>query len=184
MIQTYREWVPRVAGEVSVLDQLPSAWASGQVRMVVQAVIDAEAPIHKDKLARVVAGAFGLGRISEDRKRAIERVVPSEYRRETDNEFYWPRGVDPLTWRVVRRPRTGVSRPLDEVSLVEIGNAMIIVAEKAGGIEPAELSREVLNMLGGRRLTPGVKARLDDALKHALARGVLRQSVSGLVAVG
>ena len=74
--------MPRVEGDVTILDQLPSLGATNHVRMVVHAAIDAEAPIHKDRLAKVVAGAFGLNRVSEERKRGIQRVVPSEYRRE------------------------------------------------------------------------------------------------------
>ncbi|MDQ1551934.1 MAG: hypothetical protein QOD50_1356, partial [Actinomycetota bacterium] len=62
MIAAFQEWSPRVEGDTSILDQLPGTWATSQVRMVVHAAIDAEAPIHKDKLARVVGGAFGLSR--------------------------------------------------------------------------------------------------------------------------
>ena len=183
MIQAYREWSPRVEGDLSILDQLPSMGATNQVRMVVHAAIDAEAPIHKDKLARVVAGGFGLSRVSEDRKRGIQRAVPSEYRREADGDFYWPRGVDPSEWRVVRSPNAGQSRPLDEVSLVEIGNAMLVVAEQSGGILDDELKREALNLFGGRRLTQAVSARLDQALDRALSEGILTKLSTGVISV-
>ena len=181
MIQVFKEWAPRVEGDVSILDQLPSTWAASRVKMVVHAAIDAEAPIHKDKLARVVGGAFGLSRVSDDRKRAIQRVVPSEYRRDSDTEFYWPRAVDPSQWRVVRSPNAGESRPLDEVSLVEIGNAMSIVAEQTGGILADELKREALNLFGGRRLTQAVSARLDQALDRALGEGVLTRTGADVI---
>jgi hypothetical protein len=181
MIQVYREWLPRVQGDISILDQLPSTWATSQVRMVVHAAIDAEAPIHKDKLSRVVAGGFGLSRVSEDRKRAIQRVVPSEYLRDADSDFYWPRGIDPSQWRVVRTPHGGDSRPLDEVSLVEIGNAMLVVAEQSGGILDDELKREALGLFGGRRLTQAVSSRLDQALNRALRDGLLIKSASGVI---
>ncbi|ODR03479.1 DNA helicase [Mycobacterium intermedium] len=177
-IQTYREWVPTIAGGVNVLDELPSPGAKTRVRAVVQAVIEAEAPIHRDRLARLVAGAFMLNRVSEDRKRAIQRVVPSEYVREGGENFYWPLGVDPRTWRIVRCPRSGESRRLEEISLVEIGNAMMIAAEEAGGIDTEELKREALNMFGGKRITQAISARLEDALKHALAQGYLVRSGS------
>jgi hypothetical protein len=183
MIETYREWTPRIQGDISVLDQLQSTWAASQVRSVVQAVIDAEAPIHKDKLARAVAGAFCLSRVSEDRKRAIQRLVPSEHRHEGDKDFYWPRGVDPATWRTVRSPENGASRPLDEVSLVEVGNAMVIVAEQTGGILGDELMREALNLFGGRRRTQAINARLDRALDRALGEGLLSRAVSGVISV-
>jgi hypothetical protein len=181
MIAAFQEWSPRVEGDTSILDQLPGTWATSQVRMVVHAAIDAEAPIHKDKLARVVGGAFGLSRVSEDRKRAIQRVVPSEYQRENDVDFYWPRAVDPSQWRVVRSPNSGESRPLDEVSLIEIGNAMSIVAEQTGGMSSDELKREALGLFGGRRLTQAVSARLDQALDRVLREGVLIKTGTGVI---
>jgi hypothetical protein len=180
MIEVYREWVPRIDGDVSILDQLPSSWARSQVQMVIHAAIHAEAPIQRDRLAKVVAGAFGLGRVSADRRRAIQDVVPREYLRASDPDFYWPRCIEPETWRVVRRPVEGRSRRLEEVSLVEIANAMFVAAELAGGIEIDELKRDALELFRGSRMTPGVSARLDEGAKWALANGVLRQTDSGL----
>jgi hypothetical protein len=183
MLQTYREWAPRIEGDVSVLDELPGASAKTQVRAVVHTVIGAEAPIHPDRLAKVVAGAFGLHRVAEGRRRSIQRVVPSEYKRNDGEGFYWPTDVDPATWRVVRCPADGDSRPLDEVSLTEIGNAMVVVAEQTGGIERDELKREALGLFGGRRMTAGIEARLDAALDRAVQKGMLVVS-GGLVRSG
>ncbi|AWT52246.1 DUF3320 domain-containing protein [Mycolicibacterium smegmatis] len=181
-IRTFREWSPRIAGDKSVLDALPSPWAKSQVLTVAREIIEAEAPIHRDRLVKLVAGAFGLGRVNDDRRRSIQRVVPTEYRRDRD-DFYWAAGVNPDEWSLVRQPEAGGSRPLDEVSLIEIGNAMSIVAEQTGGIEREELKREALALFGGRRVTQAIGARLDDALKLAVDRGVLRVSPSGLVLV-
>lgn len=179
-VTTFREWAPTTRGDVSTLDQLPGQWARNVVRTVVESVIEAEGPIHRDRLARLVAGAFGLSRVSEDRRRAIQRVVPPDYSRADDKEFYWPAGAQPATWRTVRRPRAEHSRPLEEVSLVEIGNAMAVVAEGAGGISREELKREALVMLGGRRMTPAISARLDEAVKRALSAKLLREGGAGL----
>jgi len=58
------------------------------------------------------------------------------------------------------RPRAGArssqqpeGRPLDLVSLVEIANAMSIVAEASGGLTKPDLKREVLTVFGGNRVT-------------------------------
>jgi hypothetical protein len=119
--------------------------------------------------------------VNDDRKLSIQQLVQPEFRRKDDPEFYWPVGAEPDSWRTVRRPRDGTSRPLEEVSLVEIGNAMIVVAEQAGGCMPDELKRDALNLFGGKRITPAIGGRLDAALKRALDRGVLQQSPSGVV---
>jgi hypothetical protein len=180
-VKRFDEWVAPWDGDKGVLDALWSESAKIRVTGLIRAAVEVEAPIHRDRLAKAVAGAFGLGRVNDDRKLSIQRLVPQEFGRKADPEFYWPAGVEPDSWRIVRRPREGSSRPLEDVSLVEIGNAMIVVAEQSGGIAADELKREALNMFGGKRITPAIGARLDDALKRALANGVVRQSPSGVV---
>jgi hypothetical protein len=181
MVQTYREWTPRRLGDTSVLDDLTNYYAKGRVRDAIVSAMAAEAPIHPQRLAKIVAAAFDLSRVNENRARSIQQLVPADYRRPTGERFYWPVGVEPETWRIVRRPPQGTSRQLDHVSLIEIGNAMTVVAEQTGGIEPEELKREALNLMGSRRVTPMIGVRLGDALSAALKRGVLRQNGSGLL---
>lgn len=186
MIQTYRPWVPRTLGDISALDQISvyaSPSTSPRVRAAIATVVEAEGPIVPDRLAKLVASSFGLNRVSADRRRAIQRLVPTEFWRNRD-ECYWPNGINPETWRVVRCPSEGTSRPIEDVPLIEIGNGMIVVAEQAGGINAEELKREALNLLGGRRITQGIKERLDAALERALTRGLSRQSDGGLIFVG
>ncbi|WP_237160384.1 DUF3320 domain-containing protein [Mycolicibacter engbaekii] len=174
MLQTFREWEPVMAGDISVLDNLQAEYLKQMVRGVIRDVIAAEGPIHPDRLAKLVAGAFGLNRVAESRRRAIRQLVPADYYRRSDPEgFYWPAGIDPESWRVVRCPVDGESRPIDEVSLIEIGNAMLVIAEQTGGIEAEELKREALELFGGKRMTAGIKARLGDALAAALTKRLL-----------
>ena len=184
MIQIYRPWIPQTFGDVSALDQIsPSRPSSSpRVNAAIVTVVEAEGPIQPDRLAKLVASSFGLKRVSADRRRAIQRMVPAEFRREAD-ECFWPKDIAPETWRVVRRPGEGASRPIEEVPLIEIVNGMIVVAEQAGGIGADELKREALNLLGGRKKTQAVDERLDTALKRALTKGLLRESDSGLIFV-
>lgn len=180
-VQTYREFVTHRAGDKSVLDELWYEASQARVISVIRAIIEAEAPIQADRLAKLVAGCFGLGRVNEDRRRSILQLVPREYGRSNGERFYWPAGVDPETWRIVRRPPEGSNRPLDEVSLAEIGNAMVVVTEQAGGIAPDELKRDALNMFGGKRITVTIGSRLDEALQRSLDRGFLRRTATGVL---
>lgn len=181
MIQAYREWKPGRLGDISVLDDLSNHYAKGRVRDAIVGAMNAEAPMHPQRLAKMVAAAFDLNRVNETRQRSIQQLVPADYRRRTGEGFYWPVGVEPENWRIVRRPADGVSRQLDHVSLIEIGNAMIVVAEQTGGIVADELKREALNLLGSKRITQVVGMRLGHALTAALKRGVLRENGSGLI---
>jgi Protein of unknown function (DUF4011)/Swt1-like HEPN/AAA domain/REase_MTES_1575 len=181
MVQMYREWKPGRLGDIAVLDDLPIAYAKSRVYDAIVSAMTVEAPIHPRRLTKIVAAAFNLTRLNENRHLSIERIVPVDYRRPAGEGFYWPIGIEPEEWRIMRRPPEGVGRQLDHVSLIEIGNAMVVVAEQTGGIETYDLKREALNLLGGRRITEGVEARLNDALNKALQRRVLLRNGSGLI---
>lgn len=180
----FSPWNPVVIGSISVLDEIHTSYNRSHVVKIAESVIDSEGPVHRDRLAKLVAGAFGLGKVSESRKRAIQQVVPAEYSRADDREFYWPNGMNPGTWRVVRTSNRGEGRPIGEISLVEIGNAMRVAAEQAGGSAVDDLKREAMNLLGMTRMGSAVTLRLDQALERALAVGVLKQQPSGIVVVG
>jgi len=184
LITDYCEWTPSSLGDVSVLDDLPRGWAATRVRAAVREAIEAEGPIHPDRLARLVAGAFGLRRVAEDRKTAIKAVVPPEYKPRGGDGFYWPTSLDPSTWAYVRRPDLGESRPLDEVPRIEIANAMRVVAEETGGVTADELKRGALQILGGRRITDAVGMRLDAGLKVAIDRGHVEPTPGGIYRPG
>lgn len=184
MLQTFGEWEILMAGDVSVLDEIAMQHAKQMVRNVIESVIAAEGPVHPDRLAKLVAGAFGLNRVAESRRKAIRQLVPVDYRRRSDPEgFYWPAGIDPESWREVRCPADGESRPIDEVSLIEIGNAMLVVAEQTGGIDAEELKREALGLFGGKRMTAGIEARLGKAMERAMGMGML-VDVGGVCQLG
>ncbi|BBX09940.1 DUF3320 domain-containing protein [Mycolicibacterium aichiense] len=180
----YSPWMPVVIGGVSVLDEIHTSYNRSHVVKIAESIIETEAPVHKDRLARLVGGAFGLSRVSEDRKRAIQRVVPQEYARADDADFYWSTGTEPQMWRTVRVPESGESRPIDEVSLVELGNAMVVVAEQSGGALKDDLKRQAMALFGVKRMGAGVAARLDSALERAVAVGKLRVLPTGVVVAG
>ncbi len=177
----FNAWTPVVVGDVSVLDSIRSAYNKSKVLKIVESVIESEGPVHRDRLAKLVAGAFSLGKVNDARRGDIQRVVPAEYLRAGDREFYWPTGVDPVSWRTVRISPKGEGRPLGEVSLIEIGNAMAVVAEQSGGIALEDLKRDALGLFGGIRITQAIGARLDEALDRALSVGLLKQLPSGIV---
>ncbi|MGE2736075.1 DUF3320 domain-containing protein [Mycolicibacterium vaccae] len=177
----YTAWNPVVIGNISVLDEIHTSYNRSHVVKIIESIIEAEGPVHRDRLAKLVAGAFSLGKVSEARRTAIQRVVPAQYERPADPDFYWPAGVDPLTWRTVRTSPKGEGRPIGEISLVEIGNAMTVVAEQSGGSDAEDLKRRAANLLGITRIGSAVAARLDEALARALAAGVITMQPSGIV---
>lgn len=179
LIQDYVEFQPSPQGDRSVLDALPGKRASSRVARSATAAIDAEGPIQRDRLARLTAAAFGLSRVNDERKHAIWQALKAEGHKPDAEGFYWPAGLKPHEWPYARVPGTGRSRPLEEISLVEIANAMRIVAEQSAGLDAEEITRDTLNLFGGRRRTESVRDRLTSALATAVQRGVLEQHPDG-----
>ncbi|MBP2377275.1 hypothetical protein JOF42_000770 [Microbacterium phyllosphaerae] len=180
-LRDFSEWSPRAAGGVAVLDALPSPGAAQRIRELVQEVITHEGPIHRMRLVKLVAGAFGLSKVHASRADAILRCVPPDFVRPNDRAVLWPQGVDPLTWREVRRPVNGTARPLEHVPLAEIANAMAVVADLSGGMTDEEIKRESLGLFGGKRVTSGIGDRLSEALDTGLSSGRLQRRSGGLI---
>jgi hypothetical protein len=171
----------RPLGTVDVLDSLPARSASSQVAEALIEVVNAEGPIHTDRLARLVANGFGLSRVAESRKAAILRHLPRSVRRDRVEPVAWPENRDPDGWSGYRPTTEGADRPIEHISLREIGNAMVTSVEDAAGMLREELHREVLRIFGMKRLTPAVTLRLDAALDLAARSERVRIQDDGYV---
>lgn len=184
-VSEFQEWVPGRLGSISTLDDLPRTASAERVRTAIRAALAVEGPMHSMRLAKVVAGSFGLERVAQARAAAILRCVPSEFKRASgERTFLWPTEIDPQTWCGVRRVAPGASRDPEYISLVEIANAMRVAAALSGGMDDTELKREALAMFGGKRLTSAIDARLAAGLLHGLETGRLERSQSGYIMDG
>lgn len=182
VVREFRPWVSDRCGSPATLRDLTRERAAAAVRASVAAAVAAEGPVHPDRLARLVAGAFGLTRVTEERRASIQRLVPPEHSRDDGGDgFCWPVGVDPRTWLDVRQAPEGTSRPVDEVPLVEIANALRVVAERTGGASADELMRGALALFGGKRMTDTVGARLAAGLALAVDWGRVRVGAGGVI---
>jgi hypothetical protein len=97
--------------------------------------------------------------------------------------FAWPTNLRPESWTGFRRAAADDPRPVEHVSLRELGNAMVALAAAGAGMQGKELLRETLAVFGGRRLTPGIHDRLARALESAVVAGRLTRRSDGHYAV-
>lgn len=179
-VHEFFEWRAQPAGTIETLDRLPSPAATQNVRHVITGIITDEGPIHKMRLAKLVASAYGLNKVHASRAESILRCVPDEFKRVSDPATLWSTGTDPANWRKARRSEPGDGRNIDHVALAEIANAMAIVAELSGGMSHDELKRESLSFFGGKRLTDGIGTRLDAGVAFALSSGRIELRPNGL----
>jgi hypothetical protein len=173
-------WTPEPAGDRSLLDQLANRRAAEQVQRVLKAGVDAEGPIHLDRLTRLTAGAFGLGRVAQARKDALAALVPAAAR---VGEIVWPAGVDRAAWTGFRRDQAA-NRPMEQVALEEVGNAMVALCRASAGMPKDELFAQTLEAFGYRRRTPAQVAVLESAVSAVMKSGRLTETSHGLLTPG
>ncbi|MDN5919818.1 MAG: DUF3320 domain-containing protein, partial [Pseudonocardia sp.] len=177
-------WAPRSLGPRDVLDALPERGAAARVRSALAEVVAAEGPIPAERLARLVANGFGLSKVAGARRDAILRHLPRDVRGDRAERVVWPVERDPEQWPGYRPAPDGQSRPIEDVPLREIGNAMVALVRASAGMPREELHRETLKVFGLRRRTGGVVERLDAALQLAHRSGRLRVPGDGTVTTG
>jgi hypothetical protein len=171
-------WTPKPAGEKKALDQLADPKTARAVRRVLVAGVRTEGPVHRDRLVRAAAAAFGLSRVSETRREALLGLLPAG---SVVGEFVWPAGQDPATWTGFRRQAAAGDRPLAQVAPEEVGNAMAALCRATGGLPRAELYVRTLEVFGTRRQAPALLPHLEAGLAAAVAAGRLTEQPDGLV---
>ncbi len=165
----FTPWPARVVGDRSVLDRLDEPAAARQVQEVVAEVVDAEAPIELHRLTRLVGGAFGIARVRQARQDAILDLLPADVQVDRTDGFAWPPHRHRRSWQGYRVSDDPQSRPLAEIPLVEIANAMRGAQARHPDVDwnSDELLRATLAVFGAKRLTDGAWSRLDQARRLA-----------------
>jgi hypothetical protein len=169
-----------VAGEKSVLDELPASKAARVVRRVLTAGIRAEGPIHVDRLAKLTVGAFGMNRASESRKSTLLSLLPPSA---VVDDYLWPEGVDPASWTGFRRQMSSTDRPLEHIAREELANAMAALCRSSAGMRRDELLTQTAAVFGYKRRTATITPLLEAGLAFALERGSLTEQPNGLLTV-
>lgn len=138
------------------------------LRSMVDAVMEAEAPLREEVLAQRIARAHGWLRTgSKIRERIQLHLRDLERTRESSGEFLWKPG----TIAPIHPYRTPVDvearRSIADIPLAEL--ASIIVTEPAL-LEENDPALALARLLGVERLAATSRARLDEAFQHASAQ--------------
>jgi hypothetical protein len=172
-------WTPPTAGEKAMLDRIANPRGGDRVRRVMLAGIEAEGPIHVDRLARLTAGAFGLTRVLRARLDGLAGLVPASAR---VGDFAWPAELDRTTWTAFRRDPEA-ARPMEQIAPEELGNAMVALCRASAGMTADELFAATLEVFGYRRRTAAQVVALESALAATVEAGRLTESAAGLLTV-
>jgi very-short-patch-repair endonuclease len=136
----------------------------------IQGIVKMESPVHRDAVARKLAGFYGIERVGSNVQLIAERATKlgiSEKMFRAKGDFLW---IDDLV--VPRVPRPGDDpRPIDEVPLEEIGAALEIIVEKEIGISRDSLLKTTARVIGYDRSGARVEARIGEAIDNLFSSG-------------
>ncbi len=166
-------WVPGPKGGRIVLDKLDVATNRRQVNAALVEGINAEGPIHIERLARLIAASFEVRKLSPGRVVDIAAVIPRSTVRTEDGTVCWPARVDPATYESFRSSPEPEVRPTEHIPRHELANAMRDVVDLQGPTPVAELFGIIRRVFGGKRVTANVEARMTAALDEAVSEGRL-----------
>ena len=142
------------------------------VQRQIAAVVDVEAPVHLDELARRVGACFGVGRLGTRLRRRVAELVGVLDAATVRGDFVWRREDDPGCWQAVRTPAAG-EEPRDAELLPpeEIAAAVAWVLRGSLALPEVDLSRETARLFGIQRLGARVSERMTTGIELAVARG-------------
>lgn len=129
---------------------------------LVQDIVDVEAPIRDDVLARRVARAHGFKRTGKQILDVVSRVVRKRHKliSEGEHTFVWPAEASPEDWNIARIPADENSlRPVDEISDAEL---TAFARTYRNSLDPVE---DIKHALGFARLKTPARKRLMKAVE-------------------
>ncbi len=134
-------------------------------------VLQAEAPIVADRLARCVAEAWQIGRVTERiRERILASLPPGAVR---DGEVVWGGADEAAAHSGFRVPGDGKVRTAEELPAIEVENAMCWLLRQHGALAADDLARETARTFGITRLGSVVRGVMEASVDRLASRGSL-----------
>nr|WP_246865390.1 DUF4011 domain-containing protein [Cryobacterium sp. BB307] len=181
-VPEWSAWPIQVIGQPYYLDQLFDPPTVAIVRQIGVSIVAVEGPVEPGRFARLIGQSCGMQRVTAKRVQDVLAVPQPELVRDNEGFFYLS-STGPDAHAGWARSQPGSGRPVEEISLVELVNAMRDVATVGLGASREELVRSTALAFGISRVTAGIRKRLDAALESGVARGVLGMSGDYVIAL-
>lgn len=148
-----------------------------QLVSLVNSVVRVEGPVHESEVARRLANASGLRRVTSTVREKIDRAIELSLNRGgviRSGEFLWNEGEERPSVR--SRARTPQQLRIELIAPEEIREAVRTVVEHSYGIERGEAISEVSSAFGFRRTSANIRTAIDDGIAGLLREGILVDS--------
>jgi very-short-patch-repair endonuclease len=152
-------------------DDFAAASATPALQAQVHALLAAEAPITFANLARRIAEAWQVSRVTERVRERVREVLPGGV--VVVDEVIWFGEVDAASFRGFRVPHDGAAsvRAADDLPIVEVANAMQWLLRQHAALGEHDLAREAARCFGIQRLGSVVRDVMARALEHLVESG-------------
>jgi hypothetical protein len=170
--ETWRPLAVQIIAEQDYLNYLGNKGIKEGVQNVVMKLAEIEGPVSYERIGKFVANCFGFNRVVPARVAAINGVVSGNQAKDKEG-FRYPPGIkveEFLTWR---KSEPGEGRAADQISLVEISNAMRDICKVAGGVRFDQLVKETSKVFGIQKMSNQILARFQAAVAWGMENGRL-----------
>ncbi len=136
-------------------------------------LVDTHGPLPREEAWRVLAEAWGFGRLGRRIRATLDAALdslPDPERPTARGEVLWPVGLDPVAWRGFRY-QDGADRDVGQVPAEEAANAAAWVLERGISMSREALRRETARILGAAQLGRRVRQAIEAGVEHLIDRG-------------
>lgn len=136
-------------------------------KQLLNEIVNQEGPIHVDLAVRRLAQAYGIVKGGKLISQSGKRIITSCQRTgniERQGNFLWAVDKNPSLPRTYDPKDIGSKRGITYIPPEELDAAMVLVIQRAVGIDKHSLYHETLKMFGFSRVTESARRYLDKAL--------------------
>lgn len=140
--------------------------------------LDREAPLHVDRLTRLVAEQFDIDRVTQRvQTRVLEALASMEPTPTLADDFVWHAEQDPDDYRGFRTASSDddVNRSAEEIPPIEIANAAEWLLARQISLPEEDLERELARTFGFSRMGSRVRAAMNAGITRLESRGGCRR---------
>ncbi len=156
-------------------DDLLEPRFEAELTRLIDQILDAEAPVHLDRMARRIGMYFGIARLSPKVVERVRAIAAARARLgdASDPDVVWRADQDAAALPPVRAGDDAPEnkRDADEIPLAEVAAAAALVLARNVGLPVTDLVKESAKLLGFSRLGDKVQARMRAGIDVLAARG-------------
>ena len=172
--------------EMSAAD-LSDALKTSMVQEKIWCILEQEAPISNDLLARRLATSCGNMKLTAKVKERTDyhcRNAKIQGTTHGDITFWWNRDQDPSTYSWIRvAGDASTRRSASDIPLEEAMNAVVYVVRAGVGVPKDSVAKDSAKLMGYSRTNADLIAVFEAALTECINRDILKEGPGGNIVV-